>query len=49
MCRRNQLCGCCMIAFGLGLLIGLSLESSFICGCLGVGAVVAGFFSLHRK
>ena len=40
MCRRNQMWGCCLIAFGLGLLIGLCLESSFICGCIGIGGVM---------
>ena len=29
MCRRNQVCGCVLIAFGFGLLVGLCLESGF--------------------
>ncbi len=49
MCRRNQLWGCCLIAFGLGLLIGLCLESSFVCGCIGAGAVAVGFSVLQKK
>lgn len=38
-----------MVAFGLGLLIGLCVESSFFCGCLGVGLIVGGLFFLQRK
>ena len=29
MCRKNHLHGCCMLAFGLGLIIGHCLESWF--------------------
>ena len=49
MCRRNQLWGCCMIALGLGLLIGLCIASGFVCGCLGEGAVVLGLCLIQRK
>ena len=33
MCRRNQLFGWMLLAFGLGLLIGKCLESGFISSC----------------
>lgn len=49
MCRRNQLFGGCLIAFGLGILIGLCLESGFICGCIGISGVTAGLFLLQQK
>lgn len=49
MCRRNQAWGFCAVALGLGLLIGCSMESAFWCCSLGVGAIVAGFFLLHKK
>ena len=49
MCRRNQLWGCCMIALGLGLLIGLCIASGLVGGCLGVGAVVLGLCLIQRK
>lgn len=49
MCRRNQLWGFNAIAFGLGLLIGCSIESGFWCCMLGIGAIVCGFFSVQRK
>lgn len=49
MCRRNQLWAFVLIAFGLGLLVGLCLSSGFVCCCLGIGAVVMGLFVLQRK
>lgn len=49
MCRRNQLWAFVLIAFGLGLLVGLWLTSGFLCGCLGVGAVALGLILLQRK
>lgn len=49
MCRRNQLWGFTAIAFGLGLLIGCSIESGFWCCILGISAIVFGFLSLQRK
>ena len=49
MCRRNQLWGFCAIAFGLGLLIGCSMESGFWCCVLGVGAIICGFVMMGKK
>lgn len=49
MCRRNHMYGFGLIAFGLGLLIGLCLESGFLCSCLGVGFVIAGIFCIQKK
>ncbi len=49
MCRKSKLQGCCLIALGLGVLIGHSLESVFICFCGGVGLVVFGFFVMGRR
>lgn len=43
MCRRNQLHGWILLAFGLGLLIGLCLESGFLAVFLGIGMALAGF------
>lgn len=49
MCRRNHLCGCALIAFGFGLLIGTCLESGFIGFCLGFGIILLGFWCMGRK
>lgn len=43
MCRRNQLFGWILLAFGLGLLIGLCLESCFLFAAVGLGLTVCGF------
>ncbi len=49
MCRQNQLWGCVIMAFGLGLLLGLCLDGGFICGCLGFGLLIAGACVLRKK
>ena len=38
-----------MIAFGLGLIVGLCLESGFFCSFLGVGMIALGFWSLGKR
>jgi len=49
MCRKNQLCGCALITFGLGLLVGNCLESGFVCFVIGVGISVLGFWCAGKK
>lgn len=49
MCRRNQLCGCALLAFGAGLLVGIWLESGFFCFLLGLGLIVGGLCMLGKK
>ena len=49
MCRRNHLWGFSMIAFGLGLIVGLCLESGFFCSFLGVGLITLGFWCLGKR
>ena len=49
MCRKNQLLGFCVVAFGLGLLIGCGMESGFWCCALGIGAIVVGFVTACKK
>lgn len=49
MCRRNQLFGVALAAFGLGLLLASCLESGFLCGCFGVIAMVLGILMLQKK
>lgn len=48
MCRRNQLHGWILIAFGLGLLTGSCLESGFLVVFIGVGLAVGGFRLLRK-
>ena len=49
MCRRNQLCGVALMAFGVGLLSAGFFESVFFCGCLGIGFVVLGVVVTQKK
>lgn len=49
MCRRNQLLGCVLLAFGLGLLFGTWLKSGLICCLLGLLAILWGFAVCRRK
>lgn len=49
MCRQNQLWGCALIAFGLGVLVGLWLEGGFFSHCFGFGVIFFGFSMLHRR
>lgn len=35
MCRKNQLRGCVLLGFGLGLVVGHCLDSWLLCCCGG--------------
>lgn len=49
MCRKNQLLGVALIAFGLGLLIATFFESGLFCGCLGFGVAAVGIVVTQKK
>lgn len=49
MCRKTYLQGCCCVCFGLGLLLGHSLTSWFLCCCGGIGLIVLGLCMLGRR
>jgi hypothetical protein len=49
MCRRNQLWGCVLLAFGFGMLVGTWLESGLFCHLLGLLALFCGFSVCRRK
>ena len=49
MCRQNHLWGCAVMTFGLGILIGMLLESGLLCCLLGVGLILLGLFFLKGK
>ena len=47
MCRRKQMQGFCCLCFGLGLMVGYSLESWLLCSVgglvlMGLGGLIAG-------
>jgi hypothetical protein len=43
------MCGCALMAFGFGLLIGTMLESGFISFFVGIGIMGMGFWCLGKK
>ena len=49
MCRRNQLLGCVLLAFGVGLLFGTWLESGLFCHLFGLLAIFGGVGVCRRK
>ena len=49
MCRNNQLVGCSLISFGLGILVGTILKSGFLCCLIGLGMLVLGFCILQKR
>ena len=48
MCRQNHLYGGCVLAFGLGVLIGTWLESGLVCHLLGFGLIFLGFAVIRK-
>ena len=49
MCRRNRLLSYVLLGFGLGLIIGHSLESWLLCACGSAVFVFLGFGGIQRK
>lgn len=49
MCRRNQLLGVGLLAFGLGLLTVVWIQAEFLRWVVGIGLVVAGLSLLQKK
>lgn len=49
MCRKTQVLYTAAAAFGLGLLVSLLFNSSFLCGCLGLIFLLSGIFLLTKK
>lgn len=49
MCRKNQLRGCCSLCFGLGILLGHSLESWLLCSAGGLALLFLGLVWLKKR
>ena len=43
MCRHNQLWGSILLAFGIGVLVGMWIEGGFFTYCFGFGLIACGF------
>lgn len=48
MCKKNELLGSALMAFGAGLLLSLLFSSEFVLALIGVGLIVSGL-CLARK
>jgi len=49
MCRRNVLHGCCLVCFGIGLMMGHYFQNWLLCAAGGLGLVALGFVVLKRR
>ncbi len=48
MCKRNEMIGSCLMAFGAGFLLSLLFSSDFALAVLGIGLVVGGLLCCKR-
>ena len=49
MCRKSRLHGCCILFFGLCVIVGHCLESWFLCCCGGIVLIVLGLCVMKRR
>ena len=49
MCRKKYVQGCCLVAFGVGLLVGYCLDSWFLCLCGGVALLLVGLCIMGKN
>ena len=49
MCRRNHLWGCALMAFGLGVLIGIRIEGGFLINCLWIALIIVGLGMMKKS
>ena len=49
MCRKSFLQGVGLLAFGVGLMVGYSLQSWFLCVCGGTALALLGLCTIRRK
>lgn len=49
MCRQQVLYGWMLISFGLGILVGMRLESYFLGNLLGIASILGGCSVMCKK
>ncbi len=49
MCRRNQLFGWILLAFGLGLLVGKCLDGGAVSTFVGIVIIFGGFHIMRQR
>ena len=49
MCRYQQLWGSVLLAFGIGVLVGIWIEGGFFAHCFGGGLIIIGCGMISKK
>lgn len=49
MCRKNQIWGIAVLAFGLGVMVGCWVEPAFVRNLIGIGLIAGGILILQKK
>jgi len=49
MCRKKYMQGWCLVALGLGLILGHCLESWLLCCGGGAGVILLGFLVMQQR
>jgi hypothetical protein len=49
MCRRNEMIGSCLMAFGAGLMVSLFFGSEFFLCLLGIGGLLGGLLCCRQR
>lgn len=49
MCRKNHLRGCCLLCFGLGLIVGHCLESWLLSCGGGLALILLGLVIMQKR
>jgi hypothetical protein len=49
MCRQHVLYGWILISFGLGIVVGMRLESDFLGNLLGIASILGGCSMMWKK
>ena len=49
MCRKSSLHGWCLVMLGLGIMLGHSIDSWFLCAGGGLTLVALGIFTVRKR
>ena len=49
MCKRNEMLGSCLMAFGAGLILSMFFRSEFILCLLGATGLIGGLFCCRNR
>lgn len=49
MCKRNEMLGSCLMAFGAGLILSMFFRSDFVLCLLGAAGLIGGLFCCRNR